>query len=454
MAWADNLQDAKFRGIRFDVVNVKDGEQRDIAQDEYPYIDGADVRDMGAKSHSVSLRAVFFGDDYESRLQTFLEALRKRGAAELIHPVFGSMPTMQVADWSAEHDADSIDYCTVDVQFVQSKPGNPFFVTDYPQSKSDALFNQSQSLIDSTNSLMENATKPLRTAKTMMNKVKGLTNGALNMIAVFRSDISGFVGGTTDFLNYPSAFLSDLQSALSLKTGASKSSLHSSYVGNYSGENAATEQAAAATAYTASPAVVMSDWSNTQTALTSVQTLPTDIMTGSVDTAVDMPPQLTTADIAELIVVVTIVVAIEAAAEAAGVLEDTAITAVLTPDDVEKITSDTRTMIQTAIDSTRTAFEPAMNDISSSEQPTGLTYQPVIEQLKAIARLVQEIAAAVIESKPQLIQRTVAATSNLHLVAHLWYGDYTRADELQRLNPRVRDPNGLVAGDVLNAYAE
>lgn len=64
------------------------------------------------------------------------------------------------------------------------------------------------------------------------------------------------------------------------------------------------------------------------------------------------------------------------------------------------------------------------------------------------------MAAAVIESKPQLIRRTVAATGNLHLVAHLWYGDYTRADELQRLNPQVRDPNGLVAGDVLNAYAE
>ncbi|SLM62625.1 MULTISPECIES: DNA circularization protein [Dickeya] len=454
MAWTDNLQDAKFRGIRFDVVNVKDGEQRDIAQDEYPYIDGADVRDMGAKPHTVAVRAVFFGDDYEVRLQAFIEALRKRGAAELIHPVFGSMPAMQVTDFSIEHEADSIDYCTVDVQFMQSTPGNPFFVTNYPQSKADELFSRSQSLIDSTSKMLENVTKPLRTAKAMMNKVKGLANGALNMIAVFRSDISGFVSSVTDFVNYPAAFLRDLQSALSLKTGASKSSLHSSYTGSYSGADAATEQAAAATAYTASPAVVMSDWSNTQTALTAVQAMPTDIMTGSVDAAVEMPPQLTTSDIIELIVVVTIVVAIEAAAEASAVLEDAAITAVLTPDDVEKITSDTRTMIQTAIDSTRTAFEPAMNDISSSEQPTGLTYQPVIEQLKAVALLVQEMAAAVIESKPQLIQRTVAAPGNLHLVAHLWYGDYTRADELQRLNPQVCDPNGLVAGDVLNAYAE
>jgi prophage DNA circulation protein len=36
-----------------------------------------------------------------------------------------------------------------------------------------------------------------------------------------------------------------------------------------------------------------------------------------------------------------------------------------------------------------------------------------------------------------MIQRTVASATNLHLLAHLWYGDYTRAGELKLLNPSL-----------------
>ncbi|MGV4146288.1 DNA circularization protein, partial [Citrobacter freundii] len=43
--------------------------------------------------------------------------------------------------------------------------------------------------------------------------------------------------------------------------------------------------------------------------------------------------------------------------------------------------------------------------------------------------------------------------TNLHLLAHLWYEDYTRATELLRLNPTLRNPNNIKAGDVLNAYS-
>lgn len=128
MSWADSLQEASFRGVPFDIINTRDSAQRDLAQHEYPYLNGADIQDLGSKPHSLQTQAVFWGDDYESRLQTFLEALRKLGSGDLIHPVFGSMPNMQVAVWQVNHDAENVDYCTVDIQFVQSKTGNPFLL--------------------------------------------------------------------------------------------------------------------------------------------------------------------------------------------------------------------------------------------------------------------------------------------------------------------------------------
>lgn len=459
MAWADSLQDASFRGVKFDVINARDSAQRDMAQHEYPNLDGADIQDLGLKPHNSQIQAVVWGDDYETRLQSLLDALRKPGAAELIHPIFGAMPNMLAAVFQVNHDADNVNYCTIDIQFVQSKTGNPFFVKDYPLSKADEIFNQTQSLIDSASTLLDDVTKPLRTAKTMMNKVRGLATGALNMVTIFRSDISGFISGTTDFINFPGAFFGDLRSALSIKTGASKSSLHTAYVGGgtstaVTSVSGTEQQAIATTNYASSPAVIMADWTSTQAALLSVHSMPIGLVSGSIDAPVDMPAQLVDGDIVELTAIVAVAVAMEVAEEACAVLSDPALTAVLTPLDIEKITNETRTMIHDAIDINRDAYAPAMNEISSSTQPTGLSYQPVIDQLATIALTVQALAEAVINEKPQLMPRAVTAPGNLHLVAHRWYGDYSRAAELQRLNPQLRDANNINVGDVLNAYAE
>lgn len=73
------------------------------------------------------MSAIFFGDDYESRLQTFLSVLDTAGSAELIHPVFGSMPNMQDTQYQVRYyDAENPDACKVELSFIEAKPGNPF----------------------------------------------------------------------------------------------------------------------------------------------------------------------------------------------------------------------------------------------------------------------------------------------------------------------------------------
>lgn len=437
MSWSDSILDASFRGVRFDVVNARDSWSRDIAQHEYPYIDGADVQDMGRKARNIRLSALFWGDDYDSRLQSFIAELDKRGAGELIHPIYGSMPNMQVIECQVGHDAENVDYCTVELVFLESKTGNPFFSQDYPTAQADVIFNQVQSLMDAEQSLMDNALAPLRDAKKLMSKSKALASAALNMLLIFRGEITGFVGSTTDFVQYPGAFMSDLQSAVSLTSQNATSS----------GSSVSAASAISQTNAT------MSDWGESHRQLTEIANLPTALVSGEKTAPVDIPAGVSVADIAELIAMVTIVVAGELAQDAADIFSNEDINSLLSPTEIERIANDTRQFIQTAIDQHRAQYADATQEVSSSPTALGIAWQPVVEGLKDIALAVQQLAANMITTRPPLIQRQVDSVSNLHLVAHRWYGDYRRAVELQRLNPQLRNPNNLQPGDMLYAYA-
>lgn len=441
MSWSDSILDASFRGVRFDVINARDSWSRDIAQHEYPYIDGADVQDMGRKARNIRLSALFWGDDYDSRLQSFIAELDKRGAGELIHPIYGSMPNMQVIECQIGHDAENVDYCSVELVFLESKTGNPFFTQDYPTAQADVIFNQVQSLMDAEQSLMDNAMAPLRDAKKLMSKSKALASTALNMLIIFRSEITGFVGNTTDFVQYPGAFMSDLQSAVSL------TSINTTSSGASAGSGVSAASAISQTNAT------MSDWGESHRQLTAIADMPAALVSGEKTAPVEMPAGTSVADIAELIAMVTIVVAGELAQDAADIFSDDDINSLLSPIEIERIANDTREFIQTAIDQHRARYADATQEISSSPTVLGIAWQPVVDGLKDIALAVQQLAANIMTTRPPLIQRQVEGVSNLHLVAHRWYGDYRRAAELQRLNPQLRNPNNLQPGDMLHAYA-
>ncbi|HHH3482189.1 TPA: DNA circularization protein [Klebsiella pneumoniae] len=437
MAWETDLQDASFRGVAFDIINTRDSMQRDIAQHEYPYRDGANIDDLGGKPRSLQCQAVFFGDDYESRLQAFMAALYTRGPGELIHPVFGVMPDMLCYVYQVNHEAENPDYCTLDLQFLQDGLDVEFFVREWPLSQADAIFNQAQGILDNAATLLDNAMKPLRTARQYLARAKALGVTALNMVAVLRGDITGFISSTTDFVNFPSAFMNDIQSALSLQSSAAMSSISSD-----------------SAVYASAPAVVIADWAAVKTQADEVAALPAGLVTGDVTASVEMPANVTTSDIRELIAMTMISVAIELAQQASDLLSDETITASLSPDDISLIAGDARQAVQNAIDSVRSTWAAEMETVSSSATSIALQYQPVIDGLRDTALSLQSIAVALINARPPMIQRTVASATNLHLLAHQWYGDYTRASELKLLNPSLRDPNHIIPGDVLNGYAE
>ncbi|WPU22560.1 DNA circularization N-terminal domain-containing protein [Cedecea neteri] len=443
MSWEESLQDASFRGVNFDVLNTRDSVSRDISIYEYPYVDGGDVDDLGRKPRNVRATALFWGDDYETRLRAFLAALDKSGSAELIHPVFGSMPYMQCIEYQVAHEAENVDYCIVEVVFLQARTGIAFFGSDSPLSQADIIFNKVQSALDKAQTAIDNVLSPLRTAKKWMKRAKSLATASLNMVTVLKGDLKDFVNTTTDFINYPKAYMNDLQSALSLKSFSSKSSV-SNNPGAYAGSSSDVTGVAS---------IVIADWKSGNAALQDVSVLPEKLATGQVTGAVVTPSGSSASDVTELATAVKIQVALQLALDASDILSDDSIITLLSPADVEQIANDTRAAIQVAIDQTRTTFAGETQNVSSSATASGVTWQPVVDSLKDIALAVQALGTSVITQRPPLTTRTVDSDCNLHLLAHLWYADYSRAAELLRLNPTLRNPNNLKVGDVLNAYS-
>lgn len=460
MSWEDALQDASFRGVRIDVINTRDSASRDIATYEYPYVDGGDIDDLGLKPRNLRITSLFWGDDYDMRLQSFIAALDKRGSGEFIHPVFGSMPYMQCIEYSATHEAENVDYCVVEVVFLQAKPEVPFFSSNFPLAQADVIFNQVQSVLDKAQTAIDNLLSPLRTAKKMMRRAKALASTSLNMVTILKGDLTDFVSTTTDFINYPKAYMNDLQSALSLTSLLSKSSVSNdpgSYIhgSTYSGGSSSRTggYAPVSSDVTGVAGIVMADWKSGHTELMNVISLPERLVSGQESAPVAMPSGATTSDITELVTAVKIQTALQLALDASDILSDESIIDLLSPDDIEQIAGDTRASIQEAITQTRTTFADSTRKVSEDSSASGVTWQPVVNGLKDIALAVQEQATTVITQRPPLTTRTVGAETNLHLIAHLWYGDYTRAAELLRLNPTLRNPNNLKSGDVINAYS-
>ncbi|PVX80057.1 DNA circularization protein [Paraburkholderia unamae] len=546
MSWENNLQTASFRGVQFDVLRTRDARRRSTAHHEYPYIDGADIEDMGAGARRCSLVAVFWGDDYDDRLRTFLQALDTAGSGELIHPVFGSIANAQLDDYEVEHDADNPDHCLVHLRFDESTPSNPFFVKQLPAQQAQSIGALAAAAQSGGFAAFANAIAAVKSGMQELNALRAVVTGTLGAI---RTQVQGVIGTALDLINYPQAFAADVMSCLSgiadlrdfdgdtiaaewkglasqfstivelpssindgtasvdtatgvmsVGVGGSSSSTTttssgsgsssgggSSGGGSSSGGSSGDGTSAGGTSGTGSSGSgssgsgssgsgssgsgssgsgssggSSSDGSSSGSGSSGGGATPGNSIAGGTamplvpaavvvtgasgyDAASTVPASFSPAganeaDVALVETVVRLAAALQLAQTASDILIAEYDDPTLSPPDIEQIVSDTRTAIEATIVQHRSVYAT----------PTAL---PIVDALKSIALAVQTAGINAIEAQPALTTRAVDAPANLTLLAFQWYGDYTRADELARLNPSIRNPNFVLPGTVLNAYA-
>ena len=188
MGWAENLQNASFRGVQFEVLNTDEQISCDHAVYEYPFVDGADLHDLGRKARPFRMTAFLWGDDYEYKLGKLTAALDEGGDGELIHPVYGSVPSVIVTGYSIRHDAESPDSCTIDMSFLENRTGSALFSTPLPELFAQQLFDELDTLQARLSDFFDSVTAPLNTVNIMIKKAQTVRATLVNTMLSFKSD--------------------------------------------------------------------------------------------------------------------------------------------------------------------------------------------------------------------------------------------------------------------------
>ncbi|PHM47083.1 DNA circularization protein [Xenorhabdus miraniensis] len=480
MSWRDDLQDAAFRGVKFDVLHTQDSISRDHTDHEYPFIDGADVMDLGRKARNFRLSAFLWGDNYKRQLDTLIQALDTPGTGELIHPIYGSVPRAQCIEYQIQHEAEGPDSCHVELVFLESSTGTQLHGSAHPEQLGDSLFDNITELTGRSADLFDQVMAPVHHNMQYLAKGKAALSGMLNTLTIMRGEIAGVVSQGVDYLNYPRAFVHDLQSVLDVRTGGIGDLLNLKFPGvirlggkgssgsrgnrvhaasppaprnPHDGYLPGTATSAAILSQGVSATTLLSAWGDSVAVVNQLTALPAALVQRDIAAPVPMPANASLADVRDLSALYQVMAAGELASLATAVLSDAIQPDQLSPEDMTNMVNTVRSSIQTAIAEVRTQYQPSTRRISEDSEPVGLLWRGVVSQLKQIALELQTLSIIVMNRRPPLTRRTVtASTTNLHMLAHEWYGDYRRAAELARLNPWLRDPNALKTGDVLNAY--
>lgn len=398
MAWKDTLLDAMFRGVPFDCIDTDESIEKSITTFEYPYVDGGEPWDLGARPMQISINAIFFGDDYEQRLAKFREVALKPGVGELVHPVWGSL-TAQLTRLQVKHNAEAPDACTVALGFVEHKVTQRVFAAKSARQSAEAIGDATGAVRDAS---------LLSYLRTMQRRLRGITS--LPALMASRNEMSdiavairllsprSLLSGASAFDN-PLGFVTDLRSAL-----------------------------ASLIDFPSAASFGIGDWRGQKTAYTGVNT------SGVASNTLAAPLRSATDD---LIVRERSVALADVAMQVLALEADSPS---LTPDEVEQIANDARGELLHAMTSARSVLPLE-------------EHHAISDQLKNTAWQIQDAAQQVLARRPPLITRTAPGDCNLRLLAHWWYADHNRAPELLRLNPQLRYPSLITQGTTLNAYA-
>lgn len=416
MAWANTLLDCKFRGVALDVVGTKDAYGRAVSVAEVPYVSGGIVEDLGGRPVRYSLQVVFFGEDYEDRLFQAIDAFNTFGPGELVHPVIGVIKAAQCVNFEVTHSAPEPDACTVQVEFIESGDPVVFWCeagADDVQFEVGAL---GDTALDQMAASLSETVQALRDALPLA-EFDALRQSMLGPLLYFTSQVQGVIASGLEVMDYPRAWASDIAA---LSNGV--------------------------LSIISTPGRVMDEW---RAIISVFKNIGAQWGFGSSSggyswpaTSPAQPGSVPTEAQAQLTVRAYLSVnhASACADAAASLLASEAATPTLSPAEIETVTAAARDEINAAITAVRAALP--------LEKARAIT-----EPLKDLALALQKAAQAIIERRPPLIYRTLDGAGNLRLIAHLWYGDHTRAPELARLN-NLRLPNALSKGDVLRGYAK
>lgn len=399
MAQNDNMLEASFRGVTFDITEADDELTRAYSKSTSPYQNGGALDDQGWEPRQFIWNAVIFGDDYEQRKDALLNALSMIGPGELVHPVDGTFQAIVISA-RPHYEADNVDRVDIALVFLEHSAQEKIFNRVYPVQKAAAVAQAIDATREVASAVVSDEVSAIAGLKGAFTRVQLLRQTMTTALSEMRSKVNGVITSGLDVIGFPQAWARDIASLVS--------------------------------------GIVDLRRFNVDTMSTDWRAIFDDLGTPVKMTPFNRQP---VRDAAIINVHVNLEQAMGKADAAQAVIAVVADEPTLSAPEIEQLVNGARENIQASIDEYRAVYNVE-------------TAHAVIEQLKNTAWQLQEAARAVIELRPPLIQREVLAPGSLRLIAHRWYGDHSRALEILRLNPAIQQPNFIPAGKVLNVYAQ
>ncbi|OOH87333.1 hypothetical protein BMT54_10000 [Pasteurellaceae bacterium 15-036681] len=432
--WTMPIQQAMYRGVKFDVIDVSDSFERAIVEHAYPFKNGADLEDMGLAPHTVQMQAVFFGDGYYTDLKKFLNAIQKQGADVLVHPILGRMPNMLLASANLRHEAEFVDYVSLDLTFKEASEMQPIFVFESALvSQIDQLINQLEDLLNGSDDYWNSIMTTVSAVYNWKARLLGIWGGLYGSFDAIRElfgldkkkyAISSAVS-QQHYVTQGNAALWQLQEMIT------------------QGVDSASERYAMTFA---------AKLRNVVEVVENVKAVPNKVAN---DEGMNRSKtvKVRNEDVAQLSIMVDLIAFAKLTEFAVLLIEDEQDT--LISYELEALNREVRLNALNLVNKLREVQR--VDQLGNSQNKTTSVYQAsesLIEMVREVTHGFTQLVISAINRKPPLMIRTSELNGTIHQIAHSFYGDYTRADELLRLNPHIREPNFITQGELLNAYSE
>ena len=444
------IQQASFKGVQFDVIAIDESLDKAVAEHTYPFVNGADLEDMGLNPQTIKLQAVCFGEGYYTDYKKLLNVIQQRGADVLVHPIRGRLPNRMLVSANLRHDADNVNYVALDLTFKEASKVQPIFVFEHSLlTKIDRYLNLTDKFVGDMLAWWSKGMEVIAFTHYVKSRLLSQWSAIygcferLNILFDMADKDDGLpVGVSKD------SFPEQSERALKIFYGALLEQAQKHRFNVNLG--------------------IKAEFNEWVREIDSMLNIPQLLVTGQsqrIESAAQffamqnngrnaMTTRLSSEDVKNLNCALHLVGCNVLAKTTAEIMESYADN--LTPDEIEHITQQTRLLMLKTLNLVRELQQLKQTAENVAEPNNGLYTASYLlaESLRNMASELTQMAIAAINQKPPLIVREVRFNGTLQQVAHDFYRDYRRCDELLRLNPQIRQPNFIEAGQLLNAYAE
>jgi len=131
---------ARLGEYELEMETISDSFPSAIIKHKYPYVNGADLENMGQDEHTITVRCYFLNESYDLHFD-LLKVLEKRERLEFLHPFYGLM-TGDVENITVRHD-DRKETAEIDLTFIEQLRGKiePLSSSDIA-SETEAIFEE------------------------------------------------------------------------------------------------------------------------------------------------------------------------------------------------------------------------------------------------------------------------------------------------------------------------